>query len=267
MNVNILNNLIFTSNFLIDVVDGEEVQFYLKDNYIPTPDSYDYTVRSSRAQSPDVPEGSISFDWLCSYENMYFSVYGINSADGVIDYAMNVTKVEVPVKELFINDVYAADDDDDDMCPHEHDFYIFRAVAPHGNFGASFLRVAVESDYPVEVYVNKGSFAWEQCHVAHGSTTSGGTLNLYDFCDYSDGYYYITVISNGPYYIFTNVIDNAKELTLGQVHRDYLEPGQYQLYTLEICKDWFAADDRLVIEIADIENGDVYGWIQKDSNP
>ena len=253
--------------FDIDQVNGEEVQFYLKDNYIPTPDDYDFTVRSSRANSPDVPEGSISFDWLCSYENMYFSIYGINSADGSVDYAMNVTKVQVPVKELFNNDVYAADDDDDDMCAHEHDFYIFRAVAPNGNFDSSFLRVAVESEFPVEVYVNKGSFAWEQCHIAHGSTSSGGTLNLYDFCDYSDGYYYVTVISNGPYYIFTNVIDNAKELTLGSVYRDYLEPGQYQLYTLEVCKDWFAADDRLVVELADVENGNVVAWIQRESNP
>ena len=255
----------------IDAVLGEEVELLIQDNYMPTLDTATFSIRSGRASSSVdvVPEGEIDANWYCSYENLYFSVYGINSADGPqgdIDYRINVTKVFVDVKQLTNNHVYHADDDDDDACPHEHDFYIFKAIAPKGGYKSAFLRVAVTSDSDFEVYVNKEGFAWEQCHVAHG-TAERGTLNLYDFCGYEDTTYYITVISNGPYYIFTNVIDDSTELTLGQVYRDHLEKGQYQMYTLEVCKDWLAPDDRLVVEIADVQGANVYGWIQRDSNP
>lgn len=259
----------------IDVVDGEEVELLLKDYSVPTVDCYDLAYRSGRAVSSGdaVGVGVINVDWLCSYENLYLSVLGINSADGVIDYKMNVSSVFVPVKELFNNKVYRADDDDDDACgstgdedqDYPYDFYVFKTVAKNDRTTA-FLRVAVDSEYPFEVYVNKNSFAAPECYVAAGSADSG-TVNLYDFCGYEDTDYFITVISDGPYSIFTHIRDDAKNLTLGSIFRDTLEQGEYQIYTLEVCKDWFAADDRLVIEIADVENGGVKGWIQKDSNP
>jgi len=229
----------------IDAVLGEEVILGIKDNYFPTLDTATFQWRSGR-EIP--PYGSIDVDWYCSYDNLYFSIYGINSADGEIDYRLNVTKVFVDVKELTNNHVYHADDDDTDACPHEHDFYIFKAIAPKGGYKSAFLRVAVTSDSPFEVYVNKEGFAWEQCHVAHG-TADRGTLNLYDFCEYEDTTYYITVISNGPYYIYTNVVDSAEELTLGEVFRDSLEYGQYKMYTLEVCKDWLNPDDRLTVKL------------------
>lgn len=253
----------------IDTVEGDEVVLSIMDHYVPTLDSNTVWERSGRASSlTTVPPlaGSIDLDWICRYDNLYFSVYGINSDDGNVDYRFRVESIPVAVKELFNNGVYHADDDDDDVCPHEHDFYIFKAVAPHGNYQTSFLRVSTESECPIEVYVNKEGFAWEQCYVAHG-TADRGTLNLYDFCDYEDTIYYITVVAQCNYYIYTNVIDSAVSLTLGEVYRDSLEDEQYHIYTLEVCKDWIRPDDRLIVEIADVSGGNVYGWIQRDSNP
>jgi len=259
----------------IDVVDGEEVAFFLKDGFVPTVDCYDLGYRSGRAESLNsaLGYGEINIDWVCSYDNLYMSVYGINSADAEIDYKMRVEAVPVKVKMLFNENVYHADDDDDDACGSnrdndqnwDYDYYIFKPVAPFDPTTA-FLRVAVDSDYPFEVYLNRDGFAGPECHIAHG-TADSGTVNLYDFCTYEDGSYFITVMSQGPYYIFTHVRDDAKELTLGQVFRDSVEQGEYQMYTLDVCKDWFAPDDRLIIEIADVQNGGIYGWIQKDSNP
>ena len=261
----------------IDVVNGAEVEFFLQDYSVPTVDCYDLAYRSGRAVSNNdaVGVGVIDIDWICSYDNLYLSVYGINSAviDGTIDYRMRVESIPVKVKELFNDNVYHSDDDDDDACgsvgdedqDYPYDFYIFRTVATNDRHTA-FLRVAVDSDYPFTVYVNKGGFAHEECNVASGSAQHG-TLNLYDFCGYEDTDYFITVESEGPYYIFTNIRDDAVNLTLGEVYRDTLEQGQYQIYTVEVCKDWFAADDRLVIEIADVENSGVYGWINLNQNP
>jgi len=258
----------------IDVDSGDEVEFYLKDHSVPTEDCFDLAVRSGRAVSSNsaIGLGEINVDWICSYDNLYLSVFGVNSASGSVDYKMNVTRVPVKVKELFNNNVYHADDDDDDACgsvgdvdqDYSQDFYIFKAVA--ANYSTSFLRVAVDSAYPFKVYLNKGGFAYEECHIAYGSADSG-TVNLYDFCEYENTYYFITVVSEGPYYIYTNVRDDAKELTLGEVYRDQLEQGSYQMYTLKICEDWYDFDDRLVVEIADVQNAGVYGWIQLDSNP
>jgi len=256
----------------IDVGLGEEVEFLLKDGYLATKDGADLAVRSGR----DAEDGGgvISTYWYCGYNDLYMSVYGINAEDNCedncegIEYRMGVYKESVPIRELFYDSVFHMDDDDDDMCPHEHDFFIFKAVAPNGGFRTSFLRVAVDSDCPVEVWVNKHTIAWEPCHdTAHGTNGGSGTVNLYDFCDYEDTFYYITVQSECHYYIYTDIRDDAKELTLGEVFRDELEPGMYQMYTLEVCEDWFESDDRLVVEITDVENGGVYGWIQRNSNP
>jgi len=216
-------------------------------------------------------DDGISFDWFCGYDNLFASVYAYDNGDffsnAPVNYAMKVTEMTYPVKELFQEKVYHSDDDDDDMCPHPNDIYYFKAVAPNGNPASSFLRVGVDSEFPIQVYINKDSFAAPLCHIAYGATSVRGTLNVYDFCQYSDGVYYITVVSEGPYKIYAAVVDEATPLTLGEVYRDSLESSQYHVYTLEICDDWLRPDDRLVVEIADIEYGDVYGWIQKDRTP
>ena len=252
----------------IDVVQGEEVEFLLNDGHLATLDGSDLAVRSGR--DADANGGEIDVDWICGYNDLYMSVYGLNAddVDQEIDYLMNVTKVPVRVHELFNDDVFHMDDDDDDMCPHEHDYFIFKARAPNGGFRSSFLRVLVDSECPVEVWVNKHTFAWGPCSdSAHGDNFGSGSVNLYDFCDYEDTNYYITVQSECAYYIYTDVRDDAQELEIGEVFRDSVEPGMYQMYTLEVCEDWFEADDRLVVEIADVQNGNVEAWIRRDANP
>jgi len=255
----------------IDVANGEEVALFLNDNSVPTAGCYDLAYNSGQftEQNDNVGLGVINFDWICPYSNLYLSVFGISSDDGTIDYRMNVTSIPVKVKELSNDSVYHNDDDDNDACGSKgdelYDFYIFNAVALNDNQTA-FLRVSVDSDSPFTVYLNKGGFGFEECYIAKG-TTDNGTVNLYDFCGYQDTSYFITVVAEGPYSIYTNVRDDAKELTLGEVHRDSLEHGEYQIYTVQVCKDWFAPDDRLVIEIADVQNGGVYGKIQLHSNP
>jgi len=122
------------------------------------------------------------------------------------------------------------------------------------------------------VYVNKNTFAWDGCSDSgYGENdplvTGTTTVNVYDFCDFADGKYYITVVSDGPYYIYTDIRDDAIPLALGQIQRDTLQIAEYQVYTLEICADWFDYDDRLVVEISDVENGGVYGWIGFEEVP
>merc|ERR1712137_640969 len=218
--------------------------------------------------------GELVTDYICGYDDLYMTVYGANADgdDSAIDYRMTVDKIPVRVKDLFDDSVYHADDDDDDACPHEHDFYRFKTAHPNGHHDGAFFRVLVDSEFPTQVYVNKNDFAWAGCaDSGYGENdpevTGTTSVNVYDFCDFEDGTYFITVVSEGPYYIYTDVRDDAKELTLGEVFRDELEPGMYQMYTLDICHDWFEADDRLVVEITDAQNGDVYGWIRRNGNP
>ena len=251
----------------VDANNGDEIAFFLQDGSIPSIGCFDLALRSGvpTEEGDNINLGTINVDWICPYQNLYLSVYGISN--GPIDYRMNVTNVPFKVKELFNDQVYHHDDDDNDACgstEEKYDFYIFNVS--QNTFHTAFLRVAIESELPFTVYLNKGGFAYEECHIAKGSTTSG-TVNLYDFCHFDTASYFITVVADGPYSIYTNVRDDAKSLTLGEVFRDTLEHGQYQIYTLDICKDWFAPDDRLVIEIADVQNGGVYGLIQLNSNP
>ena len=245
-----------------DLDVNESVDLLVQDNFIASSLEDTHFVVSSGSQ------GFIDTNYICGYDNLYLSVYGSDSVDGEIDYRMSVNYVPVRVKDLFDDSTYHADDDDDDACPHEHDFYRF--ITGEHNPG-SFFRVLVDSQFRTQVYVNKRDFAWSGCadsgYGENDPEESGTTsVNVYDFCDYEDGTYFITVVSDGPYYIYTDVRDDAKNLTLGEVFRDTLEPGMYQMYTLDVCDDWFEADDRLVVEISDVENGDVYGWINHEQN-
>jgi len=247
-----------------DLDESDDVTFLLKDGQIATLDGNDFSFSSTEAENHE-----ISFDWFCGYDDLYLSVWGLTEDT---DYRMRVEKVKVPVKELFNDSIYYADDDDDDACPHEHDFYIFKTARPLGHHEGSFFRVLVDSEFPTKVYVNKRTIAWGPCHDSgYGENdpreTGTTSVNVYDFCDFEDGIYYITVVSDGPYYIYTHVRDDAKNLTLGEVFRDGLEPAEYQVYLLEICKDWYEPDDRLVVEISDVQNGDVYAWIRYEGTP
>merc|ERR1711963_1238121 len=88
-------------------------------------------------------EGDVTFEYICGYDNLYLSVKGDqadNEDDRVIDYRLTVEKIPVRVKELYDDSVYHADDDDDDACPHEHDFYRFK-ITPQDNYPpGSFFR-------------------------------------------------------------------------------------------------------------------------------
>ena len=248
-----------------DLDVDENVTLLINDGRLATIDGSDVSITGAHGSA-------IIEDFYCGYDELYVSVYGGDSSDGSIDYKLSIEKHDIRIKELFNDSVYHADDDDDDACPHEHDFYMFQIPFDHRSPEGTFFRVAVDSEFETEVYVNRGSVAWKNCHnAAAGSNNprlSGTTtVNVYDFCDFRDANYYITVVSDGPYYIYTDLRDDPKNLTLGQVFRDELEPGMYQMYTLEICEDWFEADDRLVVEITDVEHGDVYGWIRRDGNP
>ena len=247
----------FTVN---DFDESNELTVLLNDGHLATRFGNDFSVSDFNA---------ISFDWFCGYDDLYVSVFG---AEGDSDYRMRVEKVKVHVKELFDDSIYYADDDDDDACPHEHDFYAFRTARPLGHHEGSFFRVLVDSEFPTKVYVNKRTIAWGPCHDSgYGENdpreTGTTSVNVYDFCDFQDGTYYITVVSDGPYYIYTDIRDDAKNLTLGEIFRDGLEPAEYQVYLLEICKDWYEPDDRLVVEISDVQNGDVYAWIRHEGTP
>merc|ERR1712137_921472 len=76
--------------------------------------------------------GELVTDYICGYDDLYMTVYGANADgdDSAIDYRMTVDKIPVRVKDLFDDSVYHADDDDDDACPHEHDFYRFKTAHP-----------------------------------------------------------------------------------------------------------------------------------------
>ena len=253
---------------ITDISASASLTLSIKDQYLATRDS-DNTWEINLSDDSDSASRDLEVEWFCGYEQLYFSVLG---DFGESNYRMSVHKEKIHVKEVFDDSIYYADDDDDDACPHEHDFYIFRTAAPLGHHEGSFFRVLVDSLFPTKVYVNKNTVAWGPCHDSgYGendpSETGTTSVNVYDFCDFNDGVYYITVVSDGPYYIYTDIRDDAKNLTLGEVFRDGLEPGEYQMYTLEICQDWFEADDRLVVEITDVQGGDVYGWISRDANP
>mmetsp|Transcript_1621 Transcript_1621/g.3673 ORF Transcript_1621/g.3673 Transcript_1621/m.3673 type:complete len:1864 (+) Transcript_1621:37-5628(+) len=249
-----------------DLDIDESVDLLVQDNYLAS------SLEDTHFTASSGTSGSIDVNYICGYHDLYLSVYGNVATDDVIDYKMSVEKVPVRVKDLFVDSVYHADDDDDDACPHEHDFYRFRTLEEgRGHHPGSFMRVLVDSEFPTQVYVNKHDFAWEGCaDSGYGENdpaiTGTTSVNVYDFCDFTDGDYFITVVSDGPYYIYTDVRDDAKELTIGEVFRDTVEPGMYQMYTLEICDDWTEADDRLVVEITDVENGDVFGWIRLGGN-
>eukprot|EP00339_Tiarina_fusa_P012776 CAMPEP_0117025160 /NCGR_PEP_ID=MMETSP0472-20121206/18612_1 /TAXON_ID=693140 ORGANISM="Tiarina fusus, Strain LIS" /NCGR_SAMPLE_ID=MMETSP0472 /ASSEMBLY_ACC=CAM_ASM_000603 /LENGTH=3343 /DNA_ID=CAMNT_0004731795 /DNA_START=70 /DNA_END=10101 /DNA_ORIENTATION=+ len=249
-----------------DLDVNESVNLLVQDHYLASSlDSTHFVVNSGA-------EGRIDAKYICGYDDLYLSVYGESATDRQIDYKMSVEKIHVRVKDLMDDMVYHADDDDDDACPHEHDFYRFRTAWPHGHHDGAFFRVLVDSEFPTQVYVNKNDFAWSGCaDSGYGENdpaiTGTTSVNVYDFCDFEDGTYFITVVSDGPYYIYTNVRDDAKELTIGEVFHDTLEPGMYQMYTLDICTDWTEVDDRLVVEISDVDNGDVYGWIRHNGNP
>jgi hypothetical protein len=274
-----------------DVPAFETLQVFVKDNRLATQLDFD---QSYQVETPftifDSPKASFDGYYYCGYENLHLSVFGMNSfiipfdepipsddplppipppfpSQVAIPYRLQVLKETVKVKELFDDTTSYADDDDDDACVHEHDFWAFN-THPHRELhpAGSFFRVAVDSEYPTEVYINKNSIAWEPCHDSgYGSNdplVSGTTtVNVYDFCDFAEGTYYVTVVSDGPYYIYSDIRDDVRNLTLGQTYHDVLEPGMYKSYTLEVCEDWFSADDRLVVEITDVENGGVYGWI------
>jgi len=256
-----------------DVDVSEAVTVHLSNGILATSansndDDVGYATRTTSE------EGDVTFEYICGYDNLYLSVKGDqadNEDDRVIDYRLTVEKIPVRVKELYDDSVYHADDDDDDACPHEHDFYRFKITPQDVYPPGSFFRVLVDSEFPTEVYVNRDHFAWSNCADASGfntPATSGTTsVNVYDFCTFDNSTYFITVVSEGPYYIYTDVRSDVKSLTLGEVHRDELEPGMYQMYTLDICEDWFEADDRLVIEVTDANNGDVYGWVRHEANP
>jgi len=252
---------------LSDLDDDESVTLLLDDGHMANM-GHNHVAWSSRMSL----NGSIAEDYYCGYDNLHMSLYGEEIGDDDdLQFRLSVTEIPIRLKKLFDDSVYHADDDDDDACPHEHDFYVFpRLRNETASVNGTFFRVAVDSEYPTEVYVNRGSIAWKNCHnAASGSNdprdSGTTTVNVYDFCDYDDEPYYITVVSRGPYYIYTDLRDDPKKLTLGQVHRDELEPGMYRMYTLEIPCD-FESDDRLVVEIADIEHGDVYGWIEYENN-
>merc|ERR1712137_686049 len=253
-----------------DLDVNEAVTLSVNDNFLAT----SLSGEGPFVRSTDDLTGELVVDYICGYDDLYMTVFGSNAEgeDDTIDYRMTVDKIPVRVKDLFDDSVYHADDDDDDACPHPHDFYRFVTARPNGHHDGAFFRVLVDSEFPTQVYVNKRDFAWAGCadsgygenDPAQTGTTS---VNVYDFCVFEDGTYFITVVSEGPYYIYTDIRDDAKELTLGEVFRDELEPGMYQMYTLDICHDWFEADDRLVVEITDAQNGDVYGWIRRNGNP
>ena len=248
-----------------DIDVGETVDLLVQDRFLASSLENTHFVVSSGV------EGFIDTNYICGYDDLYLSVYGADADDSTIDYRMSVERVHVRVKDLMDDMIYYADDDDDDACPHPHDFYRFRTAWPHGHHDGAFLRVLVDSEFPTKVYVNKRDFAWEGCaDSGYGendpSLTGTTSVNVYDFCNFADGTYFITVVSEGPYYIYTHIRDDAKELTLGEVHHDEVEPGQYQMYLLDICEDWTEADDRLVVEISDVNNGDVYGWINFNQN-
>jgi len=242
----------------------ESLSLIIRDGYIATPAGS--VVVSSEG------DDFLTAYYICGYQDLYVSVMGDYADDGVVDYRFVVDKIRANVKFVYDDSIYYADDDDDDACPHVHDFYLFRTADPEGHHAGSFLRVAVDSLFPTKVYVNKNTFAWDGCSDSgYGENdplvTGTTTVNVYDFCDFADGKYYITVVSDGPYYIYTDIRDDAIPLALGQIQRDTLQIAEYQVYTLEICADWFDYDDRLVVEISDVENGGVYGWIGFEEVP
>jgi len=242
----------------------ESLSLIIRDSYIATP--------TGSVVVSSVGEDSLTAYYFCGYKDLYFSVAGEYAMDGLVDYRLTVDKVRAHVKFVYDDSIYYADDDDDDACPHEHDFYLFKTAQPLGHHAGSFLRVAVDSEFPVKVFVNKENFAWIPCHDSgYGENdpaeTGTTTVNVYDFCDFQDGRYYITVVSDGPYYIYTDIRDDAIPLTLGSVYRDVKQVAEYQVYSLEICEDWFDYDDRLVVEISDVENGGVTGWIRYGGVP
>ena len=283
----------------------DSVDVLLQDGFVPsvgtTGGLYPYIPQCNLAENPTVATtdpiyGSVKFNYYCAYghtspddpyntifgdddetdddEGLRLGVFGLNSDTDTepIRYCVKTTRIDAQVRELEDNVRLIVNDDDDDVCPHEHDF--FRYTTQGNDEDGVFLEVSIKSSDDFQAYLNEGGLAWNGCtNTDYCERVDDPTddddeneCKLHAFCNYNpSGTYYVTVVSQTSYSVMATEITDSVEMELFETTDDELEIGTWKTYYFDVPEEDVDPRSRLVVLMEGAAHGSLRGYIRKDN--